>query len=79
MLWKISQLTWLEIMMASRHGLGTEKINSTSIDAVIPSHITEDVTFLAFRFHDKAPMVGYREGEIFHIVWIDPKRKVYKH
>jgi hypothetical protein len=45
----------------------------------IPAHVTEDVTLLSFRFHGKAPMVGYRVGRIFHIVWLDHDFAVYSH
>jgi hypothetical protein len=51
--------------------LGYEKISKNSIRATIPSHIKDDVIFIAFRFYGKAPMVGYRKDLIFHILWID--------
>jgi hypothetical protein len=78
-LFRLSQLTWTTITNSPRHGLGYEKIARTSIRAPIPAHITDDVTFIAFRFYGKAPMVGYREGCIFHILWIDRDFTLYSH
>lgn len=76
---KLSQMTWAEINTAPRHGSGHEIIARDAIKASIPAHITEDVNLLAFRFYGKAPMVGYRDGSIFYVVWIDPHFKLYDH
>lgn len=76
---KLSQLPWNRIISSGRHGLGCEEINRNSIRSGIPSHITEDETFLAFRFSGQAPMIGYRRGNVFHIVWIDRNFKLYNH
>ena len=78
-LYKLSQLSWRELRQAPRHGLGYEKISRTAIRGAIPSHIAEEVGFIAFRFYGKAPLVGYRDGEIFHIVWVDREFKLYAH
>jgi hypothetical protein len=76
---RLSQLTWAEISKSHRHGLGYEKIARNSIRAAIPSHVKEDVIFIAFRFYGKAPMVGYRTDAIFHILWIDRDFTLYQH
>lgn len=76
-IWKRSRLTWIEIRMRSRTQLGTEKIHPSSIRKAIPSGITEDSYFLALRFGQAQRIVGYREGSVFHIVWVDPKHEVY--
>jgi hypothetical protein len=77
---RLSRLTWQQIRNAPRHGLGTEKIHRESIRAAIPTGITEDVeSFLAIRFHGKAPMVGFRSGEVFHLVWLDRAFTLYAH
>jgi hypothetical protein len=72
-------MTWNQLVGSHRHGSGTEKTARQSIRAPIPRHVTEDVTFLAFRFHRKRPMVGYRDGRIFHILWLDHSFSVYDH
>lgn len=76
---ELSQLSWRELRQAPRDGLGYEKINRGGIHASIPPHITEEVSFIAFRFCGKAPMVGYRDESIFHIVWIDRAFRLYDH
>lgn len=75
----LSKMTWNQIYSSHRHGLGCEKIDRNSIKASIPHHITEDTTLIAFRFHGKAPMVGYRKESTFHIIWIDRDFSLYQH
>ncbi|MEO0985245.1 MAG: hypothetical protein AAFY20_06815 [Cyanobacteria bacterium J06639_14] len=76
---RLSQLTWNEIQGSHKHGLGCEKIQRNRLRSSIPSHITEDVNFLAFRFYGKAPMVGYRDRNIFHVIWFDRAFTLYDH
>ena len=78
-LYKLSQLTWGQLKVAHRHGCGYETIVRTSIRDGIPAHITDDVNFIAFRFCALAPMVGYRDGVTFHILWLDPGFLLYPH
>ncbi len=76
---KLSQITWNQISSSSRHGLGYERIRRDAIRSSIPSHLKEDVNFIAFRFCGKAPMVGYRDENIFHVIWIDRVFSLYDH
>lgn len=78
-LYEMSQLTWEQLRQAHKHGQGYEKINQGSIQSGIPAHITPDVNFIAFRFYGKAPIVGYRNRRIFHILWLDRVFTLYKH
>ena len=79
-LWSRSQMTWRQIIQAPRHGLGSEQIPRHAIRVGIPHAITEDVSgFIAIRFYDNAPMIGFRTGQIFYIVWLDIKFSVYDH
>ncbi|MEK8017899.1 MAG: hypothetical protein VSS75_013585 [Candidatus Parabeggiatoa sp.] len=41
--------------------------------------IPEDANFLAFQFYGMAPMIGYRDGSIFYILWLDIHFSVYSH
>lgn len=75
----LSKLTWQDIKQSGRHGLGTEKIARSSIKVAIPTVITEDVQFLAFRFSGKKPMIGYRSHDVFHLVFLDHDFSVYNH
>ncbi|WP_272538544.1 hypothetical protein [Providencia sp. PROV197] len=78
-LFTLSKLSWSEIKGLPRHGLGFEKIKSSSINASIPKHITDDVDLIAFRFFGMSPMVGYRNESTFFIVWLDRAFTLYDH
>jgi len=74
-----SKMSWHDITHSPRHGRGSEKISQSSIKAGIPPHVTPDVQFHALRYFDNKPIVGYRTGVIFHIVYIDYNRTLYDH
>jgi hypothetical protein len=77
---KIGRMSWQEIQNAPKYGLGTEKIPRSQIRAPIPPSVTPDVEFfLAFRFSAKKPMVGFRSGQLFHLLWIDRDFTLYNH
>lgn len=78
-LWKRSKVTWGELRLAHRYGLGAEKIPSSAIRATLPPIANGVDFFLAFRFHAKAPMVGIRVGRIFHVLWLDREFNLYDH
>ncbi len=78
-LYQLSQLTWSQIKASPRHGLGYEKIDRNAIKSSIPIHIKDDVNFIAFRFCGMAPMVGYRDGAVFYIIWLDRDFTLYPH
>ncbi len=76
---KLSQLTWNQIYSSNRHASGCEKIARDSIKVPIPQHIPKDANFIAFRFYGMAPMIGYRDGTVFYILWLDIHFSVYSH
>lgn len=76
---RLSKLTWGEIQSSPRYGLGHEAIARDAIKAPIPSVITQEVRILSFRCHGMAPMVGFRDGIVFHVVWLDRKFTLYDH
>ncbi len=77
---RISCLSWQTIMTTPKNGLGSEKISRNSINASIPSSITDDVNdFLSFRYIGKCAIVGFRNNTIFHLVYIDRDFSVYSH
>lgn len=78
-LFTLSSLKWRDILQSPRHGLGSEKIARASLRVAVPISVTDDVTFLAIRFNNKKPMVGYREGRIFHVLFLDHDFTVYNH
>lgn len=76
----LSQMTWRQIKLTTRESkLGSEKIAQKAINRPMPSHVTADETLLAIRFWQKARMVGYREREIFRIIWFDCDYSLYDH
>ena len=75
----LSSLSWMQIKTTHRHGIGSEKIPSGQIKAGLPQVVTEDVTLLALRFCGKAPMVGFRDRDVFHILWFDRDFTLYPH
>lgn len=76
---KLSQLTWEQIKLTDRKGMGSEKISIKSLKSTIPNSLTPDIEeLLVFRFH-KRRMLGYRNKFIFHIIFIDTKLTLYNH
>lgn len=72
-------LTWNEVLRAHKHGLGTEKIPRGQISAPTDG-VTEDVEdFLAFRYHGLNPMIGYRQRNVFYVLWFDHNFSLYDH
>ena len=69
----LSNLTWLEIRKLPRE-TGIEKINSIKKKA---KNITEDIQLYSIRFGDKERIIGYREKNIFSILFIDIKHELY--
>ncbi|HAV4234685.1 hypothetical protein WKW51_05930 [Acinetobacter baumannii] len=78
-IFKRREMTWKTIAKEARHGLGYEKIERKSLNVAVPNVVPEDASILSFRFYGLAPMVGYRENDIFHILWLDREYKVYPH
>jgi hypothetical protein len=77
---RLSKMTWHEIQYAPKHGMGSEKIDTTSIKPNLPSMLTDDVKhLLALRFRGKAPFVGWRNKFIFHVFYIDRAFGLYNH
>lgn len=75
----LSKLSWEQIKQSGRHGLGFEKIARSAISEAMPPIVTPDVNLVAFRFGGKKPMIGFRSGRVFNIIWLDRDFKVYKH
>lgn len=72
--------TWSDIKKAGHHGLGFEKIKLHAIKLDVPRFITDDMDHvLAFRFHGMAPMVGYRQKDVFYVLWFDHDYTLYDH
>lgn len=68
----LSELGWNGINTSQRHGYGMEKLPQNIIKPQLPSIITPEVQLFAFRaIGNNLPFVGFREGKIFHILFIE--------
>lgn len=77
---RLSTMSWNEIQLAPKHGMGSEKIHVDSIKPNLPNILTDDVKhLLALRFIGKAPFVGWRNKFIFHVFYIDRGFNLYSH
>lgn len=77
---RLGGLTWADIRLLPKHGMGSEKIAKQQLKAGIPSFISADVNSLfAFRFSGKKPFVGHLNGVIFHVLYIDRDFTLYPH
>jgi hypothetical protein len=73
-------MTWREIIMAPKHGLGAEHIPKGQIRAPIPRGFEDADQFLVLRYSGKLPMAGVRVQDVFHILWIEPEfGRLYDH
>ncbi|MDE7091856.1 MAG: hypothetical protein K2O43_00300, partial [Muribaculaceae bacterium] len=74
---KLSELGWDEIRKSHRHGYGLEKIPQSCIKPntkYLPKFITPEVELDVFRSNgDNRTFVGYQEGKVFHIFYIEAK------
>jgi hypothetical protein len=79
-IYRRKSISWNEIKRLDKHGLGTEKISKSAIKAGIPKFITDDMDdFLVFRYKGLNPMVGYRQKDIFFVLWFDHDFTLYNH
>lgn len=78
-LFQLRATVWRDLKNTHRHGIGTEKIASTAIKPSLPRGISPDTTLLALRYSGRNPVVGYREGRYFHVLFIDHNFSVYSH
>jgi len=75
---KLSQRKWGEIINSPGIGCTIFKDNS-QLTRPIPPHISPDVKLIEIHFQGNKPMLGYREGSIFYVIFFDPKFALYKH
>ena len=73
----LSQLTWNQVDSASRKGLGYEKIPLAEVKA--PTDMFKKDRAVVFRFNGEKPMLGYREGNTYHLVYLDHDFTAYPH
>jgi hypothetical protein len=74
----LSTMTWQQVMLAHRHGLGHEKIGRDQL--LVPCLLSDDVSFvLSFRYgHGLDPMLGHRDGAILYVLWVSHNHDAYR-
>jgi hypothetical protein len=76
----LSGLKWSQIQIEPRDGIGAEKMPYATITARKPDWITRDSEFLSFRFcGDRCRFLGFQNDFIFHVIYIDPNLRSYRH
>ncbi len=70
--------TWKEIYAASRTKGGSELIGGDQLNPDV-SYLLPDTKFIILHCKDKFRIIGYRKRREFHILFIDPDGKCYKH
>ncbi len=79
---QLSELGWKQIQTSPKHSFGTEKIPVNKIKKDMPKFVTPDVeNLIVFRASgDNRPFLGLRNGNIFHIIFIEEKfGDIYDH
>lgn len=70
-------ISWKELLNAPHGGIGYEPIRA-GFRVVIPD-VAQKESIISFRFSGKKAMVGFRERDVFYVLWFDTKFDVYKH
>ena len=76
---KRAQFSWGQLRQMGRKELGYETISRHSLKAAVPTHFTADETPISFRMANHGRLIGFRQDEVFHIVWIDVQFELYAH
>lgn len=76
---KRAEITWKDLGLHQRHGLGYEQLPKKQIKKVAPDHLAQE-KYMVMRHEDNLPFVGFKAGDIFYALWIEARYgDVYKH
>jgi hypothetical protein len=79
-IYMLSREPWRKIRQASSGGLGAEQIPRDRLKRPVPTVVTPDVDFFySLHYVAKKRFIGYRVGQVFHVLWIDHTFEVYDH
>jgi len=85
-IYKRSGLTWGQIRQANHEDLGRELLQNDELCKRLRKKakkpLTDDVELMIFRARNSRPpmrIVGHRDGQIFYILFLDPKGTLYSH
>lgn len=78
---KRSAMTWAQLHSNHHTKLGIEPIPHSAIRVTLPAHVTADKTIYSLRARSASlqRIIGYRDGNVFVVVWFDCDGSVYDH
>ena len=78
---KYSDLGWKQMAVEKRHDYGWEFLPHDRIKQKLPVEITPEVQLMVLKSaNDKRAMVGFREWNIYHIIFIEAQfNDIYEH
>ncbi len=76
-----SNLGWQEMQTSGRHSFGFEYLPQNVMKPQLPSVVTPEVNLMVLRSaNDNRALVGFREWNIFHIIFIEANfNDIYNH
>lgn len=68
-----SKMSWQNALAPNSAGRKYKKINELRFNAKlnIPQKFQSESSMLFFRYYDTRSLIGYRENDIFYVVWIE--------
>jgi len=76
---RLARMTWTQIKLSDRQGMSFEIIAASSMKVPLPAVIPRDGIRSTYFNGKNCRLVGFREGQVFHIVWIDRDLSTYRH
>lgn len=78
---KYSDLGWKQMAVEKRHDYGWEYLSHDRMKHQLPTAVTPEVQLMVLRSsNDKRAMVGFREWNIFHVIFIEANfNDIYEH
>jgi hypothetical protein len=77
---KLASSRWKDLLVAPRHGQGTEFIPAGQLKAPIPARFQDEQRFMVFRYDGRLPMAGVRVRDVYHVLWLEPEfGRLYDH
>jgi len=76
-----SELGWKQMATDKKHGYGWEFLPQEQIEQALPKSVTPEVDLMVLRAsNDNKALVGFREWNIFHILFIEANfNDIYNH
>lgn len=73
-------MSWRDLILADHTTLGFERLPREKVGGPPIAGMTPDEKYLVLRFASgSGRIVGFREGRIYHLVWVDTKLDLYAH